>query len=65
MTEGIWIALIGAGGVIIAAIIGLLRKSEVTKRMIIKQKAKGNDIAQIGIQIDKNRSGGGNHERKN
>ncbi len=60
MTEGICVAIIGAGGVIIAAIISLFKKSELKKKMIIKQKAKGNDISQIGIQIEKNQ--GENHE---
>lgn len=52
MTEGIIIAIIGAAGVILAAIIGLLKKNNNTGKTIkIKQKQgicnKGN---QTGIQ---------------
>jgi len=52
MTEGIIIAIIGAAGVVLAAIIGLFKKSNDTgKNIKIKQKQWiGNKGTQIGIQ---------------
>ena len=52
MTEGIIIAIIGAVGVILAAVIGLFKKSSNTgKNINIKQKQGiGNKGTQVGIQ---------------
>ena len=61
MNETIIAALIGAAGVILAAFIGLFKKSG-GKKTIVRQRAKGNDITQIGIQIEK-REARGKHER--
>lgn len=49
MSEGIVVALIGAAGVVFAAVIGknvFGRKN----KTVIKQKIKGNGNTQIGIQ---------------
>ena len=61
MSEDIIVAIIGAAAVVIAAIIGLLKKS-VGDKTTVTQRAKGNDITQIGVQIDK-REERGKHER--
>ncbi len=53
MSEAIIIALIGAAGVIIAAIVGLFKK-ESGKKTVINQKAIGKDTNQIGIQVNQN-----------
>jgi hypothetical protein len=52
MTEGIIIAIIGAAGAVLAAVIGLLKKNSNTgKNINIKQKQGiGNKGTQIGIQ---------------
>ena len=52
MSEEIIIAIIGAAGVILAAVIGLLKKSNTAEKNInIKQKQGiGNKGTQIGIQ---------------
>ena len=52
MTEGIIIAIIGATGVVLAALIGLFKKSNNTgKNVKIKQKQGiANKGTQIGIQ---------------
>ena len=52
MTEGIIIAIIGAVGVVLAAVIGLFKKSNnADKNLKIKQKqGVGNKGTQIGIQ---------------
>ena len=52
MTEGIIIAIIGAAGMILAAVIGLFKKSNSTgKNIKIKQKQGiANKGTQIGIQ---------------
>ena len=60
MSEGIIIALISASAVIIAAIIGLFKKASGSKT-IVKQRAKGHDITQIGVQIERRERG--KHER--
>ena len=46
------VALIGAAGLIIAALIGLLRpkNSDKSNKTVVTQKTKGNGITQIGIQ---------------
>ncbi len=45
------VALIGAAGVIIAAVIGAVAKSKgADKKVTIKQKAKGENSVQIGVQ---------------
>lgn len=54
MDKEIFIALIGAAAVIIAAIIGVWGKKEKTTN--IKQKASGKNNTQIGIQINKKES---------
>lgn len=54
MSEGIIIALIGLGATIAAALIGLLVKTNVTKKKsVIKQNQEGKNNTQIGIQINK------------
>ena len=64
MTEGIIVAIIGAAGVILAAIIGLFQKNNTPKKNIkIKQRQKGNNNAQIGIQ--NNYGKGDNHNERN
>ena len=54
MSENVLIALISAGGVIVAAIIALIgnmiKRNRGSKKTIIRQKAKGNSNIQIGIQ---------------
>ena len=52
MSEGIIIAIIGAAGVILAAVIGLFKKNNTAEKNInIKQKQGiGNKGTQIGIQ---------------
>lgn len=64
MSENIIVALIGAGAVIIAAIItliGNLKKKNVSeKRTKIKQSAKGNSNVQIGIQNNLSNDKGSN-----
>jgi len=53
MSEGILIALIGAGAVIIAAVIGLIGKNitnSSNRNVKIKQSSKGNTVTQVGIQ---------------
>ena len=50
MTESIWIAIIGAVGVIGAAIIGLFKKSDKSK---VNQTVTGNHNTVIGIQRDR------------
>ena len=52
MSEGIIIAIIGAAGVILAAVIGLLKKNNTAEKNInIKQKQEiKNKGTQIGIQ---------------
>ena len=61
MTEAIIVALIGAAGIVIVAIINKIgdkKKASDTKtdgqKTVINQKAKGNNATQIGIQINKN-----------
>ena len=49
MEKDIIVAIIGAAGVIIAALIGLLAKSK-EKSTKVKQKASGKNITQIGVQ---------------
>ena len=53
MSENILVAFIGAGGLVLAAIITLIGKSKKrssgSKKIRIKQKAKGNSNTQIGI----------------
>ena len=61
MSEGIIVAIISAAAVVIAALIGLLKKSGGDKTTV-KQRAKGNDITQIGVQTEK-REEHGKHER--
>lgn len=53
MSEGIVVALIGAGAVVIAALIGLIAKATSKTKTQIKQKQKGNGNTQIGIQNNK------------
>ena len=48
MSESIIVALIGAGGVIVAAIIGALAKKKSSSGVFIRQKQKGNQNKQIG-----------------
>ena len=62
MSEAIIIALIGAAGVIIAAIVGLFKKGS-EKKTVINQKATGKNATQIGIQINQN--GENKNDRKN
>ena len=51
MTEGIIIAVIGAAGVILAAVVGLFKSNNTGKNIKIKQKQGiGNKGTQIGIQ---------------
>lgn len=51
MTEGIIIAIIGAAGVVLAAIISLFKKSSGSgKNIKIEQRQKGKNNTQIGIQ---------------
>ncbi len=51
METAIVVALIGAAGVVIAAIIDAVAKSkEANQKFKIKQKSKGNDSIQIGVQ---------------
>lgn len=59
LSEAILIALIGAGGAIIAAIITAVvgKNIEKRKRTIIRQKSKGNNNTQIGVQIIQNHGG--------
>ena len=52
MGEGVIIALISASAVIIAAIIGLFKK-ESGDKTVVRQRARGNGITQVGVQIDK------------
>lgn len=55
MSEGILVASIGAGAVIIAAIITAIGKDATkSKKAAIKQKAKGNNNTLIGLQITQN-----------
>ena len=61
MSEDIIVAIIGAAAVVIAAIIGLFKKSGGNKTTV-KQRAKGNDITQIGVQMEKSEERG-KHER--
>ena len=64
MSEPIIAAIIGAGGVILAAIIGLLAKSKKATKTTINQKAQGSEITQIGISIENketNNNGRDNH----
>lgn len=65
MRENIIVALIGAGAVIIAAIVSLLgnlskKKSLSGEKTIIKQSVKGNSNVQIGIQNNSSNDKGGN-----
>lgn len=61
MTESIWIAIIGAVGVIGAAIIGLFKKSDNKKsdksksnaKTTVNQTVTGNHNTVIGIQRDR------------
>ncbi len=54
MTESIWIAIIGAVGVIGAAIIGLFRKSDKSNaKTTVNQTVTGNHNTVIGIQRDR------------
>ena len=57
MSEAIIVAIIGAAAVIIAAIIGLLKKINGNKT-IIRQQANGKNIQQIGLQIEKRKERG-------
>ena len=52
MEKEVAAAVIGGLAVIIAALIGLLRKGN-GKRTIINQKAKGDDSIQVGIIHEK------------
>ena len=61
MSEGIIVAIIGAAAVVIAAIINLFKKNGGDKTTV-KQRAKGNDITQIGVQIERKEERG-KHER--
>lgn len=54
MTESIWIAIIGAVGVIGAAIIGLFKKSDKSNaKTTVNQTVTGNHNTVIGIQRDR------------
>lgn len=55
MDTEIIVAIIGAGGAIVAAIIGIWHKKgkSSNKEIFIKQKASGENNSQIGIQINK------------
>ena len=60
MTEAIIVALIGAAGIVIVAIINKIggkKKASDTKtdgqKTVINQKTKGGNATQIGIQINK------------
>lgn len=54
MSEGIIIAIIGAIGVILSAIIAgvfsLLKKNNSKDKIVVEQKQKGNNNTQIGVQ---------------
>lgn len=67
MTEGIIIAIISAAGVILAAVIGLFKRSNNTgKNMKIQQKQGiGNKGTQIGIQNNYDSCGSTKGEEKN
>lgn len=54
MSEGIIVAIISASAVVVAAIIGLFKKGSGDKT-IVKQRAKGNNTTQIGVQLEKRR----------
>lgn len=55
MSEDILIAFIGAGAVIIAAIITAISKDTTkSKKSVIRQKSKGNSNTLIGLQITQN-----------
>ena len=55
LSEGILVASIGAGAVIIAAIFTAIGKDATkSKKAAIKQKAKGNNNTLIGLQITQN-----------
>ncbi len=62
MSETIIVAIIGALGLVVAAIIGLFKKSSQGNSPIIKQKIIGKNNTQIGIQNNYKREKG-KHER--
>ena len=55
MSDTIIAAIIGAGAVIFAAVIGLIAKSISKNKTIVKQVQKGNNNKQVGV-INKIRS---------
>ena len=61
MNSTIIAAIITAAAAIIGALIGLFNKKK-GKSIVVKQRAKGKDIQQIGVQIGK-REEQGKHER--
>lgn len=64
MSENIIVAFIGAGAVIVAAIVALIgkckRNSELEGKTTIKQSVKGNYSVQIGIQNNSSNDKEGN-----
>ena len=55
MTEGIIIAVIGAAGVVLAALIGSFKKNSNGEKTIkIKQRQEGQNNTQIGVQNNYN-----------
>ena len=58
MSEAIIAAIIGALGVVVAAIIGLFKKSSQGNNPKIKQKIIGKNNTQIGIQNNYEREKG-------
>jgi len=62
MKEAIIAAIIGAVGVVLAAIIGLLKR-ESGNKTVIKQRSKGDHTTQIGVQISKDNEEKNNEHR--
>ena len=50
MSEAIIVAIIGAIGLVVAAIIGLFKKRSKGSNSVVKQKIIGKNNIQIGIQ---------------